>query len=125
MSDIEIELPGISSTASTLTLSGEYRIWTPDPDPWELHVFGVKGVWSTGDWEAIRSAGQARFMTDILDIITGATTHEIVLTLFFPPTSLPGNPFSTGQTGSGRTGTNSIHSSIPPSSAVRYKVTKA
>src|SRR5262249_44093266 len=114
----------LTSGGSTLNLLGEYRPWTPDPDPWELHEPGVSGVFSEGDWEGIRPAGQARFMTDILDLYTGETTHEIVLTLFFQPTRLPVIPFSKGQTGSGRAGTNSIHYSIPPSAIVRYEVIK-
>jgi hypothetical protein len=64
-------------------------------------------------------------MTDIFDLITGATTHDIVLTLFFPPPPLWGNPFNTGQTGRGRTGTSSIHSLIPPSSVIGYRMFKA
>ena len=111
------------SGALILKLMGQYRIWTPDPDPWELRSFGSSTVvWNSGDWVAIRSIGEARFMADVLDIYTMTTTHDIVLKLFFPPTDLPGFPFSVGATGTGRAGATSIHYSIPPSGTVSYEV---
>jgi hypothetical protein len=122
---IEVSID-IWSGPTLLKVNLDYRPWTPDPDPWELEVPGIAGVVSSGDWLSDRRSREARFSADILDILTGTTSHDVVLRLHQRFAHLPGtNPFFFGQTGSGKTGAvSSIHSSIAPGAVVSWRVVK-
>jgi hypothetical protein len=104
-----------------VTIDVDYRPWTADPDPWEVHL----RPHGSGDWLCSRPAREARFSTDILDLASGVTTHDVVLILTGVP-HLPGlNPFFKGQSGVGTTGpVSSIDSLIPAGARVSWKVIK-
>jgi hypothetical protein len=113
----------IRAGTTVLTIDLDYRPWTSDPDPWDLRLPRIRGVYSSGDWRCDRPTREARFSADILSLATGTRSHDIVLILSGVP-HLPGiNPFSSGKFGSGKTGTvSSIHGSILPGATVRWEV---
>jgi hypothetical protein len=120
--EVSIEIKIGSSVLMTIDL--DYRPWTADPDPWEVHKRPL-GLLSTGNWLFNRPSQEARFSQDIRHMATGTTTHDVVLTLLRVP-HLPGfNPFFRGQCGLAKAGpTSSIHTSIPAGGSVFWTVVK-
>lgn len=106
-----------------VTIDLDYRPWTADPDPWEVHL-GPLWRPTKGDW--LCENREARLSSDILHLGVGSsfTTHDLVMTLFGVPHLRGTNPFFRGQSGRGRAGAFTIHSSIPPNASVVWTVIK-
>ena len=103
----------------------EYRPWTTDPDPFAMLSGSGPSLrrlprTSNEDWLCTPPL-EARFRCDILNIATGVTSHDVVLTLTGVPHTPGGNPFFRGQRGFGKAEAG-FHWSIPGGGGVVWKV---
>jgi hypothetical protein len=123
MRDMQIQ---ITAGASSVLIDLDYRAFHPGPDPWDLRLPRGTAVFSSGDWLCDAPTREVRFSTDVLDLTTGTTSHDVVLILVDVP-HLPGvNPFCARRNWLGKTGpVTSIFSGIPPGTTVSWSCTVA
>lgn len=104
----------ITGAGMTVTLTVDYRSWTPADDPWTVSKKGIIGA-DKGHWVRGSSFGGGYSILFYADGVS-----DVILT-FDQVTRFPhGNPFKKGQTGYGTH--DSVSGVMPTGATVEWEV---